>query len=469
MERIINYRIIITETKNKTGYIPLPSLTKKSENRNTEKKLYVETYGCQMNYADTEIVNGVMGKYGYSITDDIDESSVVLLNTCSIRENAEARVYQRLTEIKKYKKKNPGLVVGIIGCMAERLRGDLIDKTKLVDLVVGPDEYRKMPYLVENLVETGEKGIAVRLSRVETYDDIVPLRKEGISAWLSVMRGCDNFCSFCVVPYTRGRERSRSLEGVVAEVKQLWNDGFKDVTLLGQNVNSYRSENYDFADLLKECARAVPEIRIRFTTSHPHDLSFKLIETIAEYDNLCKSIHLPVQSGSNRILELMKRNYTVEHYMGIIDNIKKIIPEATLSTDIISGFCTETEEDHRMTLDIMKEVKYDGAYMYKYSPREKTKAWAMKDDVDEETKGRRLMELVEQQRGFCYEKNIAMVGKTVGIIVESVSRKSDNMFTGRTDGNKSVIIPKNGNAIGDKVLVKIDKANSATLFGEVVY
>jgi len=455
-------------TKNKS-YIPLSSLTKKSINQNTEKKLYVETYGCQMNIADTEIVNGVMGKYGYSITNDIDESSVVLLNTCSIRENAEARVYQRLTEIKKYKVRNPKLVVGIIGCMAERLRRDLIDKTKLVDLVVGPDEYRKMPYLVENLVDTGEKGIAVRLSRVETYDDIIPLRKEGISAWLSVMRGCDNFCSFCVVPYTRGRERSRSLEGVAAEVKQLWNEGFKDITLLGQNVNSYRSENHDFADLLKECAKAAPEIRIRFTTSHPQDLSLKLIETIAEYDNVCKSIHLPVQSGSDRILDLMKRNYTVEHYMGIIDSIKNLIPEATLSTDIISGFCTETEEDHQMTLDIMKEVKYDGAYMYKYSPREKTKAWVMKDDVDEETKSRRLMELVEQQRGFCYEKNIEMVGKTVEIIVESLSRKSDYMFTGRTDGNKSVIIPKNGYKIGDKVMVKVNKANSATLFGEVVY
>lgn len=454
--------------ENKSSYIPLSSLTKKSVNQNTEKKLYVETYGCQMNFADTEIVNGVMGKYGYSITEDIEDCNVLLVNTCSIRENAEAKVYQRLTELKKYKKKNPKLVVGIIGCMAERLRRDLIDKTKLVDLVVGPDEYRKMPYLVENLVETGEKGIAVRLSRVETYDDIVPLRKEGISAWLSVMRGCDNFCSFCVVPYTRGRERSRPLEGVVAEVKQLWNEGFKDITLLGQNVNSYRSEKYDFADLLRECAIAVPEIRIKFTTSHPVDLSMKLIETIAEHNNLCKYIHLPVQSGSNRILELMKRSYSVEHYMGIIESIKKILPEATLSTDIISGFCTETEEDHKMTLDIINEVRYDGAYMFKYSPREKTKAWTMNDDVDEETKGRRLMEIVELQRKISYEKNLAHVGTTMEIVVECVSRKSDNMLSGRTDGNKSVIIPKNGTQIGDKVMVKINKANSGTLFGDVV-
>ncbi len=432
-----------------------------------DKKLYVETYGCQMNFADTEIVNGVMGKYGYSVTDDIDESSVVLINTCSIRENAEARVYQRLTEIKKYKRKNPKLVVGIIGCMAERLRSDLIDKTKLVDLVVGPDEYRKLPYLVENLIDTGEKGIAVRLSRVETYDDITPLRKEGIAAWLSVMRGCDNFCSFCVVPYTRGRERSRPLEGVANEVRQLWNEGFKDVTLLGQNVNSYRSGEYDFADLLSECAKAVPEIRIRFTTSHPHDLSMKLLETIAEYDNLCKYIHLPVQSGSDRVLKLMKRNYTIEHYLGIMENIKKILPEASISTDIISGFCTESEEDHKMTLDIMNEVKYDGAYMFKYSPREKTKAWALKDDVDEETKTRRLMEIVELQRNISHDKNSQLIGKSFEIVVESVSKKSDEMLSGRTDGNKSVIIPKNGTKIGDKVMVKIMKANSATLFGEV--
>ena len=456
------------ELKQNKSYIPLSLLTDKSEVKNTAKKLYVETYGCQMNFADTEIVNGVMGRYGYSVTEKIDDSSVVLLNTCSIRENAEARVYQRLTEIKKYKKKNPALVVGIIGCMAERLRRDLLDKTKLVDIVIGPDEYRKMPYMVENLIETGEKGIAVRLSRVETYDDITPVRKEGITAWLSVMRGCDNFCSFCVVPYTRGRERSRPLEGVVAEVKQLWKDGFKDVTLLGQNVNSYRSEENDFADLLRECAIAVPEMRIKFTTSHPVDLSMKLIETIAGHNNLCKYIHLPVQSGSDRILELMKRSYNIEHYMGIIDSIKKILPDAALSTDIISGFCTETEDDHKKTLDILAEVRYDGAYMFKYSPREKTKAYTMKDDVDEDTKSRRLMEIVELQNKISFEKNQGLTGKTLEVLVESVSRKSDNMLAGRTDGNKSVIIPRNGTQIGEKVMVKINKSNSATLFGDVV-
>jgi tRNA-2-methylthio-N6-dimethylallyladenosine synthase len=441
----------------------------KKEPENIEKRLYVETYGCQMNFADTEIVNGIMNKYGYHTTENIDDSSVILLNTCSIRDHAEAKIYQRLTELKKYKQANSGVVVGIIGCMAERLKQDLIEKTRLVDLIIGPDEYRKLPYLIENLSENGEKGVAVRLSRVETYDDIVPLRKEGISAWLAVMRGCDKFCSFCVVPYTRGRERSRSLEGVVDEVKQLWNEGFKEVTLLGQNVNSYRSGNNDFADLLSSCARAVPEMRIRFTTSHPQDLSDKLLETIAEHKNLCKYIHLPVQSGSNRILDLMKRSYTIEDYLSLVEKAKKIIPGVALSTDIISGFPTETEDDHKMTLDIMKEVKYDGAYMFKYSAREKTKAYQMGDDVDDETKTKRLMEIIELQRQISFELNSKMVDNAYEILIESLSKKSDEMFSGRTDGNKSVIIPKNGTSIGEKVKVKITKANSATLFGEVVY
>ncbi len=454
--------------KDKSSSIPLSTLTNKANKTGGTRKLYVETYGCQMNFADTEIVNGIMGSHGYSITEDIEESDVILVNTCSIRERAEAKVLQRLTELKKYKKNNPGMVIGLIGCMAERFKRDLVKKTKVVDLVVGPDEYRKVPELIENIIDTGEKGIAVRLSKVETYDDIVPLRKEGISAWLSIMRGCDKFCSFCVVPYTRGRERSRPLPGVVSEVAQLWRDGFKEVTLLGQNVNSYASDGDDFADLLRECAIAVPEIRIRFTTSHPQDISMKLIETIAGYDNLCNYIHLPVQSGSNRILELMKRSYTIEHYLGIIDKIKSIIPDVSLSTDIITGFCTETDSDHQLTLDIMRQVKYDGAYMFKYSPREKTKAWEMKDDVDEETKTQRLMDIVELQRVISHKKNSGLVGNEYEIVIEGLSKKSDAMLTGRTDGNKSVIIPKNGTSVGERVTVKILNANSATLFGEIV-
>jgi len=450
-------------------YIPMESLTgEPAAEAETGRKLYVETYGCQMNFADTEIVNGIMGKNGYDITENIDDSAIILINTCSIREMAEARVLQRLTEIKKYKKKNPKLVVGIIGCMAERLKRDLITKKGVVDLVLGPDEYRKLPSLIDNLIDTGEKGIAVKLSRVETYDDILPIRKEGISAWLSIMRGCDKFCSFCVVPYTRGRERSRPLEGVVNEIVKLEQEGFRDVTLLGQNVNSYRSESHDFSDLLASCAIAAPGLRIRFTTSHPQDLSLKLIETIAKHDNLCKYIHLPVQSGSDRVLELMKRSYTVEHYMSIMQSIKSILPDVSLSTDIISGFCTETEEDHKMTLDIMREVKYDGAYMFKYSPREKTKAWQMEDDVDEETKTRRLMEIVELQRDISEEKNRQTVGREYEVIIEGISKKSDKMLFGRTDGNKTVIIPVNGAKPGDRVMVKVTKANSATLFGEAI-
>lgn len=451
-------------------YIPIETFTGETEidDITSEKKLYVETYGCQMNFADTEIVNGIMKKNGYDITENIDDSAIILLNTCSVREMAEARVLQRLTEIKKYKKNNPNLVVGIIGCMAERMKRDLITKKGVVDLVLGPDEYRRLPSLIDNLIDTGEKGIAVKLSRVETYDDIMPVRKEGISAWLSVMRGCDKFCSFCVVPYTRGRERSRPLDGVTREISALAEEGFKDITLLGQNVNSYKSGENDFSDLLAACAKAVPEVRIRFTTSHPQDLSMKLIETIALYNNICKYIHLPVQSGSNRILELMKRNYTVEHYMKIMYNIKNIIPDVTLSTDIISGFCTENDDDHKMTLDIMSEVRYDGAYMFKYSPREKTKAWQYDDDVDEEIKTKRLMEIVELQRNISEEKNKSLVGKEFEIIVEGISKKSDKMLFGRTDGNKTVIIPLNGSEAGDKVKVKVNKGNSATLFGEAV-
>lgn len=450
-------------------YIPLENLVEAQQVEPLEhKKVYVETYGCQMNIADTEIVNGIMGKHGYDSTENIDDSAIILINTCSIRENAEVRVYQRLTEIKKLKQENPKLIVGIIGCMAERLKRDIFKESKVVDLILGPDEYKKLPSLIDNLIDNGEKGIAVKLSRVETYDDILPLRKEGVTASLSIMRGCDKFCSFCVVPYTRGRERSRPLAGVVSEIQQLWKEGFKEVTLLGQNVNSYRSEGYDFADLLKHCALGSPEMRIRFTTSHPEDLSMKLIETIAEHDNLCKSIHLPVQSGSNRVLELMKRSYTVEHYMAIMENIKKILPEATLSTDIMTGFCTETEDDHRMTLDIMREVQYDGAFMFKYSPREKTKAWDMTDDIDEEVKTRRLIEIVELQRKISGEINSRLLGKEYDIVVECESKKSSDMVKGRTDGNKSVLIPKNGTMIGDKVRVKVLRANSATLFGEAL-
>jgi len=430
------------------------------------KKLYIETYGCQMNLADSELVSGIMRMSGYFPTRQPSDSDLILLNTCSIREHAETKIYQRLAELRKFKVSNPSLIVGVIGCMAERLKVNLLKKNDIVDLIVGPDEYRKLPALVEDVMDTGHKGIAVKLSRVETYDDILPVRKEGITAWISVMRGCDKFCSFCVVPYTRGRERSRPLESIVSEIRNLWDEGFKEVTLLGQNVNSYRSANHDFPDLLRACASTVPDMRIRFTTSHPVDLSVKLLETIAAHKNICNYIHLPLQSGSDRVLALMKRDYTIAHYLKLIENARSIIPDVSLSTDIITGFPTETEDDHKSTLDVMNQVRFDGAFMFKYSPREHTRAYLMGDSVSDETKTRRLQEIIELQREISSSINSQLVGKTFEILVESESKKSKDMLMGRTDGNKTVIIPKNGTNIGDTVNVTITHANAATLFGD---
>ena len=435
-----------------------------------KNKVYIETYGCQMNVADTEIVLGVLKKQGYVSSDNAENADVILLNTCSIRENAEQRIYGRLGNFKNLKTRRPEVVVGILGCMAERLRKDLIEEKKIVDLVVGPDEYRRLPEYID-IAFNGDKGIGVKLSRTETYDDIEPHREDGLAAWISVMRGCDKFCTFCVVPYTRGRERSRSLESIVKEVESLSARGFKEVTLLGQNVNSYLDEQSvnggDFADLLAAVAKVDRSLRIRFTTSHPQDLSDKLLYTIAEHPNLCNYIHLPVQSGSNKILELMNRTYTVEHYLDLIDRARHIVPGVSFSTDIISGFPTETWEDHLATLDVMQKVRYDGAYMFKYSPREGTKAYRMDDDVTEETKTKRLQEIIELQQSISFGKNQELVGKEEIVLVEGFSRKSDDFYAGRTDANKVVII----SAVqtiqpGTYVKVKINKATHATLFGE---
>jgi tRNA-2-methylthio-N6-dimethylallyladenosine synthase len=354
--------------------------------------------------------------------------------------------------------------------MAERLRGDLLGEKNLVDLVVGPDEYRRVPELVENAL-AGTQGIAVKLSRVETYDDIIPLRTEGISSWVSIMRGCDKFCTFCVVPFTRGRERSRALQSIVDELKMLSDSGFKEVTLLGQNVNSYRDDegNFDFADLLDASARMVPSMRIRYTTSHPYDMSDKLIETMAAHKNICKYIHLPVQSGSDRILKLMNRHYTVEHYLERMRKIKEAMPQCALSTDIIVGFCTETEDDHELTKQLMREVRYDGAYMFNYSARENTKAWKMGDDIPQEVKTRRLNEIIELQNGIAHEINQSEIGRVHEVMIESPSRRSADQWKGRTDTNKKVLFAqseKSDNVIGDVVRVKINSASSATLFGE---
>ncbi len=421
-----------------------------------------------MNLADTELVQGILSNKGYDLTEDIEKADVVLLNTCSIRDNAEQRIYGRLGNLKKMKAKKPSTVVGILGCMAERLRKDLIEEKKIVDLVVGPDEYRRLPEFIDGAFG-GEKGIGVKLSRTETYDDIIPYREDGLSAWISVMRGCDKFCTYCVVPFTRGRERSRSLDSIVAEISELSKRGFKEISLLGQNVNSYNFNGQDFADLLAASASVDPEMRIRFTTSHPQDLSDKLLYTIAEYPNLCNYIHLPVQSGSDRILDLMNRTYTIEHYLNIIDKAREIIPGVSFSTDIIAGFPTETQEDHLSTLDVLQKVRYDGAYMFKYSAREGTKAYKMEDDVPEEIKSKRLSQIIDIQQRIASEINQELIGKEEIVLIEGFSRKSDDYFSGRTDSNKIAIIPVSEEiSVGDYVKIKINRATSATLFGDYI-
>jgi tRNA-2-methylthio-N6-dimethylallyladenosine synthase len=433
-----------------------------------ENKVYIETYGCQMNVADTELIMGILKNQGYGLAKELNEADVVLLNTCSIRDNVEQRIYGRLGNLKTLKNSNPNVVVGVLGCMAERLRKDLVEEQKIVDLVIGPDEYRRMPEFID-LAFNGEKGIGVRLSKTETYDDIIPYREDGLSAWIAVMRGCDKFCTFCVVPFTRGRERSRSLKSIVDEIRLLSDRGFKEVSLLGQNVNSYHDNGNDFSDLLAASANVDETIRIRFTTSHPQDLSDKLLYTIAEHENICNSIHLPVQSGSNRILGLMNRTYTIEHYLNLVDKARKLIPDVNFSTDIISGFPTETEADHQMTIDVMERIRYDGAYMFKYSPREGTKAYKMDNDVADEVKSRRLQEIIQLQQKISYEINQTLIDREQIILVEGASKKSDEFLAGKTDTNKVVIIPKDRFIkTGDYIKVKINRATQATLFGHIV-
>ncbi|HRE41659.1 MAG TPA: tRNA (N6-isopentenyl adenosine(37)-C2)-methylthiotransferase MiaB [Ignavibacteria bacterium] len=474
---MINLNNLILDNNNKTSGLNF----NKSEN---DKKVYIETYGCQMNYSDTEIVLSVLSKSGYNETTDINNADAILLNTCSIRENAEKKIFYRLDALRYFKKRNPNLVIGILGCMAERLRKDLLENKKIVDIIVGPDEYRKVPQLIDNVFETGEKGIAVKLSKVETYDDIIPIRRDGVSAWITIMRGCDKFCTYCVVPFTRGRERSRKLTSIIDEAKRLYDEGVRDIWLLGQNVNSYKFENYDFSDLLKQVAISVPKMRVRYTTSHPYDLNLKLLETMAEHDNICKYIHLPIQSGSDRILKLMNREYSVSDYMKVMHKAREMMPGIGFSTDIISGFPTETEEDHKMTINVMKEVMYDYAYMFTYSRRPNTKAFRMEDDIEPEVKTRRLDEIIELQRDMSYESNKKLIGKITNVLIETISKKSDDYLMARTDCNKSVIIPSlpqktyvdksgdlilnNNYKIGDFIDVRISKCNSATLFGETV-
>lgn len=438
------------------------------------KKLFIETYGCQMNVADSEVVASILGDTGYSVTENINEAELILINTCSIRENAEQRVWNRLNTIGSIKKKRPGTIVGIIGCMAERLKEKLLETEKIVDIVVGPDAYRELPSLVEE-AEAGQKGVNVILSQEETYADISPVRmdRNGITSFISIMRGCNNMCAYCVVPYVRGAERSRDPQSIIREANDLFEKGYREVTLIGQNVNSYRWETesgtVSFPALLNIVASVNPLLRIRFSTSHPKDISDELLETIARHENICKHIHLPAQSGSTRILKLMNRDYTREWYMGRIEAIRRIIPDCSVSTDIIAGFCSETEEDHLETLSLMEWAGFDFAYMFKYSERPGTKA-ARKypDDVPEEVKSRRLDEIIKLQNRLSAKSKKADTGKIFRVLAEGVSKRSPYNLFGRNSQNKVVIFPADGIKPGDYVNVHIEKSTSATLTGKVI-
>ncbi len=446
------------------------------------KYFYIESYGCAMNFSDSEIVASILSKNGFGITTNIFEADLILLNTCSIREKAEQTVRMRLTEINQIKKQKPGLLVGVLGCMAERLKSKFLEEEKLVDIVVGPDAYRSLPELLEE-AEGGQKGINVLLSRDETYADISPVRldKNGVTAFVSIMRGCDNMCSFCVVPFTRGRERSRNPETIIKEAHDLFERGYREVTLLGQNVDSYKwkgEENHsnkeaetlmNFAQLLEAVAKVNPLLRVRFSTSHPKDICDYVLHTIAKYNNICNYIHLPVQSGSSACLERMNRTYDREWYMNRIDAIKKIIPDCGISSDVIAGFCEETEDEHQDTISLMDYAQYDFSYMYYYSERPGTLA-ARKytDDVPLETKKRRLAEIVEVQYQLSLKSNLKDVGKTYEILIEKVSKKSEQELCGRNQQNKVIIFPKGNHKIGDYVNVYVESANKATLKGTVI-
>ena len=447
------------------------------------KKLYIESYGCQMNFSDSEVVASIMSENGFSTTRDLEQADVVLINTCSIRENAETRVRKRLTEFKKKKADNPDMVVGILGCMAERLKKSLLEQEKLVDLVAGPDAYRDLPNLIDE-VGTGQKAVNVLLSRDETYADISPVRldKGGISSFVTIMRGCDNMCSFCVVPFTRGRERSRDPQTIVQECKDLFAKGYKEVTLLGQNVDSYRWNitnkgeiknkalpTVNFAQLLIMVAKVSPDLRVRFSTSHPKDMTDEVLTAMAAYENICNYIHLPVQAGNSEVLKRMNRGYSREWYLERIEAIHRIIPDCAVSTDIISGFCAETDEEHEETLSLMDIVTFDFAYMFKYSERPKTLAERkFEDDVPEAVKSKRLTQIIEKQQAHSLASNKRRIGRTEKVLVEGVSKRSEEHMSGRTGRNSMVVFPKGNFEKGDYINVRIVDCTSATLLGEAV-
>jgi tRNA-2-methylthio-N6-dimethylallyladenosine synthase len=436
------------------------------------RKLYIESYGCAMNFADSEIVASLMLDMGFETTPQYKEADVIFINTCSIRDNAEQRVRNRLREFSAAKKKRPGMTIGVLGCMAERLKSKFLEEEKLVDIVIGPDSYRDLPNLLSQ-VDEGMRAVNVLLSREETYADISPVRlnSNGISAFVSIMRGCDNMCSFCVVPFTRGRERSRDPESIVREAKELFEEGYREVTLLGQNVDSYKWENsLNFAGLLEVVAQIDPLLRVRFSTSHPKDITDEVLHTMNKYDNICNHIHLPVQSGNSRVLELMNRTYTREWYVERIDTIRRLIPECSISTDVIIGFCSETEEEHQDTLSLMDYVKFDFAYMYTYSERPGTlAAKRFEDDIPEEIKTRRFNEILKMQQASSLNRLEQHIGKTHRVLIDGFSKKSDQDFSGKTEHNITVVFPANeNNKRGDYVKVEIVRCTPATLIGQIV-
>jgi tRNA-2-methylthio-N6-dimethylallyladenosine synthase len=467
----------ILPTEEEKAACEIPRITEE-ENTGKSRKLYIESYGCQMNFSDSEIVMSIMKDNGFDTTASPETADVIFMNTCSIRDNAEQKVRNRLSNFNVYKKQKPSLMIGILGCMAERLKAKLLEEEKLVDIVVGPDAYRDLPNLISEADE-GNKAVNVFLSREETYADISPVRLtgNGVTAFISIMRGCDNMCSFCVVPYTRGRERSRDAHSIVNEAIQLFNEGYKEVTLLGQNVDSYKWESEDgnekvnFAQLLEKVALVSPMLRVRFSTSHPKDITDEVLYTMKKYENICKYIHLPVQSGNNRVLDLMNRTYTREWYIDRIEAIRRILgdKECGISSDMITGFCSETEEEHKDTLSLMAYAKYHFSYMFAYSERPGTPA-AKKynDDIEEEVKLRRLREIIDLQAKLSFERNTEDIGQIQKVLVEGFSKKSEEQLKGRTTKNTMVVFPKKGYTKGDYVDVLIKDCSQGTLFGEVV-
>jgi tRNA-2-methylthio-N6-dimethylallyladenosine synthase len=446
--------------------------------QNFAKHFYIESYGCQMNFSDSEIIASILQKEGFGSTRNVEEADLIFLNTCSIREKAEQTVRKRLTEFKKIKKSNPGLLIGVLGCMAERLKSKLLEEEKLVDLVVGPDAYRTLPSLIEE-AESGTKAVNVLLSREETYADISPVRinTNGISAFVSIMRGCNNMCAFCVVPFTRGRERSRDNLSIVEECRSLFNEGYREVTLLGQNVDSYywvdpqNNHAVDFAMLLEQVALVSPLLRVRFSTSHPKDITDKVLLTMKKYHNICKYIHLPVQSGSNRILQLMNRTYTREWYLGRVNKIKELMPDCAISSDIIAGFCTEEEQDHLDTLDIMRKTGYEYSYMFAYSERPGTlAARRFKDDVPDEVKKRRLDEIVQMQNQLSLESNKKDIGKVFEVLIEGDSKRSKTQWMGRNSQYKVMVFDKTDvlQKPGTYVYVQALECTQGTMIGKIV-